>query len=115
VVLDSLAPVTIHGAPNATILGGLAKVTIIDPADIVLSEQNGNATAIISGTGDVLVGNNQSDTLTASGVAGSISGGTGTNVFIDLGSQDTSTAREERRSLAARQAFRSRPPPGLEW
>ncbi len=93
VVLDSLAPVTIHGAPNATILGGLAKVTIIDPADIVLSEQNGNATAIISGTGDVLVGNNQSDTLTASGVAGSISGGTGTNVFIDLGSQDTISAQ----------------------
>ena len=93
VVLDSLAPVTIHGAPNATILGGLANVTIIDPAAIVLSEQNGNATATISGTSDVLVGNNQKDTLTASGVAGSISGGTGTNVFIDLGSNDTISAQ----------------------
>ncbi len=93
VVLDSLAPVTIHGSPNTSILGGLANVTIIDPADIVLSEQNGNSQATITGVGDKLVGNNQNDTLTAAGVAGSISGGIGTNVFIDLGSNDTISAQ----------------------
>ena len=88
-----LRGVTIHGAPNSTILGGNAKVTIVDPALIVLSEKAGNAAVTINGTGDVLVGNNQNDTLTAAGVAGSISGGTGTNVFIDLGSNDTISAQ----------------------
>ena len=60
---------------------------------IVLSEEAGNAAVTINGSGDVLAGNNQNDTLTAAGVAGSISGGTGTNLFLDLGANDTISAQ----------------------
>jgi Ca2+-binding RTX toxin-like protein len=95
VVIDSATAggVTIHGAANSTILGGNTHVTIIDPALIVLPEGAGNAAVTINGSGDVLAGNNQNDTLTAAGVAGSISGGTGTNVFFDLGANDTISAQ----------------------
>jgi hypothetical protein len=85
--------VTIHGASNSSILGGNANVTIVDPKAIVLSEEAGNAAVTINGSGDVLAGNNLNDTLTAAGVAGSISGGTGTNAFFDLGANDTISAQ----------------------
>ena len=85
--------VTIHGAANSTILGGNAHVTIVDPDLIVLGEEAGNAAVTINGIGDVLVGNNQNDTLTAAGLAGSIAGGTGTNLFRDLGANDTISAQ----------------------
>ena len=83
---------TIHGAANSSILGG-NEVTIVDPDVIVLTEEAGNAVVTINGIGDVLAGNNQNDTLTAAGVAGSISGGTGTNLFLDLGANDTISAQ----------------------
>ena len=88
---DYYRGVTIHGAANSTILGG--NVSIVDPALIVLPEEAGNAVVTISGIGDVVAGNNQNDTLTAAGFAGSISGGTGTNLFFDLGSNDTISAQ----------------------
>ena len=84
---------TIHGAANSTILGGNAHVTIVDPDLIVLGEEAGNAAVTINGIGDVLVGNNLDDTLTAAGLAGSIAGGTGTNLFRDLGANDTISAQ----------------------
>ena len=91
VVVDpTITGVTIHGAANSTILGGNA---IVDPALIVEPEEAGNVVVTISGAGDVVAGNNQNDTLTAAGVGGSISGGTGTNVFFDLGSNDTISAQ----------------------
>ena len=95
VVIDpaTAGGVTIHGASNSSILGGNAHVTIVDPSLIVLGEEAGNAAVTINGIGDVLVGNNQDDTLTAAGLAGSISGGTGRNLFRDLGANDTISAQ----------------------
>ena len=37
VILDSTAPVTIHGSPNMSVWGGLNTDTIINPAAIVFS------------------------------------------------------------------------------
>ena len=85
--------VTIHGAANSTILGGNAHVTIVDPDLIVLGEEAGNAAVTINGIGDVLAGNNLDDTLTAAGFQGSIAGGTGRNLFRDLGANDTISAQ----------------------
>ena len=51
VILDSTAPVTIHGSPNMSVWGGLNTDTIIDPAAIVLSESAGDAVVTVSGTG----------------------------------------------------------------
>ncbi len=93
VILDSTAPVTIHGSPNISVWGGLNTDTITDPAAIVLSETAENAAVTVSGTGDVLAGNNFNDTLTASGNAASVAGGTGTNVFFALGANDTVSAQ----------------------
>jgi Ca2+-binding RTX toxin-like protein len=89
VILDSTAPVTIHGSQNTSIWGGLNTDTIIDPSAIVLSESAGNAAVTVTGTGDVVAGNNHNDTLTAAGNAQSIAGGTGSNLFFSLGSNDT--------------------------
>jgi Ca2+-binding RTX toxin-like protein len=93
VILDSAAPVTVHGSPNTSVWGGLNTDTIvIDPSAIVLSESAGNAAVTVTGTGDVVAGNNHNDTLTAAGNAQSIAGGTGSNLFFSLGSNDTISA-----------------------
>ena len=93
VILDSTAPVTIHGSPNMTVWGGLNTDTIVDPAAIALSETAGDAVVTVSGTGDILAGNNANDTLTASGNGASIAGGFGTNALFALGSNDTVSAQ----------------------
>jgi Ca2+-binding RTX toxin-like protein len=95
VVIDptTTGGVTIHGASDSSIWGGNANVTIVDPAVIALGEEAGNAVVTINGSNDVLAGNNLNDTLTAAGVAGSIAGGTGTNLFVDLGANDTISAQ----------------------
>jgi RTX calcium-binding nonapeptide repeat (4 copies) len=82
--------VAIHGTANSTILGGNS---IVDAAVVVLPEGAGNAAVIINGFGEVVAGNNQNDTLTAAGFAGSIAGGTGTNLFRDLGANDIISAQ----------------------
>jgi Ca2+-binding RTX toxin-like protein len=85
--------VTIHGAPNSTVLGGNPNVTIVNSAAIALDEAAINASVTLNGAGDVLAGNNNNDTLTAAGVAESISGGaTGSNLLIATGSNDTISA-----------------------
>ena len=69
---------------------------------------SGNATATINGIGDVLAGNNLNDTLTAAGFKGSIAGGTGTNLFRDLGATTPFPRRATAtRSSAVRTARRS--------
>jgi Ca2+-binding RTX toxin-like protein len=93
VILDSAAPVTVHGSANTTVWGGLNTDTIvIDPSAIVLSESAGDAAVTVTGTGDVVAGNNHNDTLTAAGNAQSIAGGTGSNLFFSLGSNNTISA-----------------------
>ena len=93
VILDSTAPVTIHGSPNMTVWGGLNTDTIVDPAAIVLSETAGDSVVTLSVTGDILAGNNANDTLTATGNGASIAGGFGTNALFALGSNDTVSAQ----------------------
>src|SRR4051812_48204079 len=83
VVLQNEHPLTITGGPNTTIFGGAGGgVTVNDPAAIVLAEEAGNASATVSGNGDVLAGNNLNDTLTAAGANESVAGGTGNNLIF---------------------------------
>ncbi len=54
-VYDSNVPITIHGAPNTTVLGGSGNVTIIDPVNLVVGDINastpgGNDTLILTNT-----------------------------------------------------------------
>ena len=93
---------TVFGAPNSTIVGGNANVTIIDPALITLSEEAGDAVVILTGARDVLAGNNENDTLTAQGAAESISGGTGTNTFFALGQNDIIVSHGQNDTISAR-------------
>jgi Ca2+-binding RTX toxin-like protein len=101
VVLDTTDPVMIHGTPNMSVWGGAGPLTIIDPAAIAIGEGAGDAVATISGTGDVLAGNNQNDTLTAYGVAESIAGGTGSNMLLAFGANDTISAQGKADTLVA--------------
>ena len=94
VVLQNTGPLTITGGSNTTIFGGAGgQITILDPALITLDEAAGNATATLTGTGDILAGNNFNDTLTAAGTGESIAGGTGTNLLSALGANDTISAQ----------------------
>ena len=48
VVLDTSAPVTIHGGPNASIWGGLGPITLSDPARITIAESAGDVPVTIT-------------------------------------------------------------------
>ena len=85
VILDSTAPVTIHGSPNMSVWGGLNTDTIIDPAAIVFSEFAGDAAVTVSGIGDVVAGNNHNNTIAAAGANDTISAGAGNNVLSSTG------------------------------
>ena len=93
VVLNNTAPVTIFGSPNTSVWGGASQVTIVDAAITTLSEGAGNVAATLTGAGEVLAGNNQSDTLTAAGKAETISAGAGANLLIASGANDTISAQ----------------------
>jgi Ca2+-binding RTX toxin-like protein len=91
VILDNGGPssaVTIHGAPNTTIWGGAGPVTIDDPRRITIAEGAGDASATVTGTGDLIAGNNFSDTISASGSNITIQAGTGSNSLSASGSSD---------------------------
>jgi len=92
VVLNTTEAVTINGSPNTSILGGNGLVTISDPSAIALAEGAGNATATISGSGDVLAGNSHNDTLVGTGADQSIFGGAGSNLIIAAGDAATVSA-----------------------
>lgn len=93
VVYDSDAPITIHGSPNTTVLGGSGNITIIDPVSLVVGDVNastpgGNDTLILtsSDSKSSATGNNGNDTIVAAGSDDTITGGTGHNVLSSTGS-----------------------------
>ena len=89
VVLNNAQDVTIHGAANTTIWGGgPGKVTIVDPALITISEEAGNATATLTGAGDVIAGNSLNDTITAAGSTETVFAGDGNNSLSASGDDD---------------------------
>ena len=77
VVLNSKDPVTIHGAPNSSIWGGIGQVTIVDPAVVTLSEGASNPVVNLTGDGDLLAANDSAETVTASGANDTILAGGG--------------------------------------
>ncbi len=81
VVLDTASPVTIHGGPNASIWGGLGPTTLSDPALITIAESAGAVPVTITGTGDLVAGNNANDTIIGLGNNATIQSGTGNNVL----------------------------------
>lgn len=92
VVYDSSAPITIHGSPNTTVLGGSGNITIIDPVNLVVGDVNastpgGNDTLILtsSDSKSSATGNNGNDTIAAAGNDDTITSGTGHNILSSTG------------------------------
>jgi Ca2+-binding RTX toxin-like protein len=101
VLLNTTSPVTVHGAPNTTIFGGLGSTTVIDSAVVTIAEEAGNAIAnLTSSDSAVLAGNNSNDQLTAFGANQSIAGGTGANNMFALGTGDTIRSSGSRDTLS---------------
>ena len=93
VVYDSNVPITIHGSPNTTVLGGSADITIIDPSNLVVGDVNastpgGNDTLILTSADSKssATGNDGNDTIVAAGSEDTITSGTGKNVLSSTGS-----------------------------
>ncbi len=93
-VLQNTQPITIHGSPNLSIIGGGANVTVIDPTDIVYADNgkttNTDAVTVTAGDSPYFVAMRAgSETVVGDG-SGTIAGGLGAN-FINVTGADSAS------------------------